>query len=91
MQQLAQTNPQILQLINEHQDEFLRLLQEPVDPSALGGMPGGPGAPGVIQVTPAEKEAIDRVRRVLPPLRPLQLIALSFVALQLGFRSTASY
>src|SRR5262249_3087811 len=63
---LSQSNPAIIQLINQHQDEFLRLLQEPVDASALAGMGGmggmgGGGQPGVIQVTAAEKEAIDRV------------------------------
>jgi len=75
LQQLAAANPQILQLINQHQDEFIRLLQEPVEGDVggamPGGMPGGAGGPGApppgmqyIQVTPAEKEAIDRVRAV---------------------------
>lgn len=68
LQQLAAANPQILQLINQHQDEFIRLLQEPVEEGDIGGGGGAPGGgpvppPGMqyIQVTPAEKEAIDRL------------------------------
>jgi len=69
LQQLAAANPQILQLIEQHQDEFIRLLQEPVNEAelqqGLAGMgAGGLGSPGMqyVQVTHAEKEAIDRVR-----------------------------
>ena len=77
MQQLGASNPQILQLINQHQEEFIRLLNEPVNFSAMGGSGGGGGGMGgmggaggmpqapqgaqMIQVTQEEKEAIDRV------------------------------
>ena len=44
MQQLGASNPQILQLINQHQEEFIRLLNEPVDFASLGGGAGGMGA-----------------------------------------------
>ena len=70
LQQLGASNPQILQLINQHQEEFIRLLNEPVNPAALGAAMGGAGGgagegglpPGVVQVTAEENEAIERVR-----------------------------
>jgi UV excision repair protein RAD23 len=52
--QLSQANPQILQLIQSNQAEFIRLLNEPVPPGtqvpggglgALGGAAGGPAGP----------------------------------------------
>ncbi|KAL6075626.1 UV excision repair protein rad23 [Balamuthia mandrillaris] len=73
LQQLGQANPQILQLISQHQQEFMALLNEPVAEGAaggggLGGMMGGMGGGGggggggVIQVTQEEKDAIDRLQ-----------------------------
>mmetsp|Transcript_42156 Transcript_42156/g.51186 ORF Transcript_42156/g.51186 Transcript_42156/m.51186 type:complete len:387 (+) Transcript_42156:135-1295(+) len=72
--ELARQNPQLLQLINSNQQEFLRLINEPpaegMDMSVLdqmmGGAAGGEGGeggipPGAISVTPEEKEAIDRL------------------------------
>jgi len=66
--QLAQQNPQILQLINTHQQDFIRLLNEPVTGGGGGGgggLPGGP-PPGAqyIQVTQEEKAAIDRLENL---------------------------
>eukprot|EP01103_Thecamoeba_quadrilineata_P018033 TRINITY_DN665_c0_g1_i4.p1 TRINITY_DN665_c0_g1~~TRINITY_DN665_c0_g1_i4.p1 ORF type:complete len:216 (+),score=55.32 TRINITY_DN665_c0_g1_i4:591-1238(+) len=60
MQQLIASNPDLLSVINQNQEEFYRLLNEPV------GAPGAPqsaqgGGPQYIQVTPEEKEAIDRL------------------------------
>lgn len=63
LQEIGANNPQFLQMINEHQDEFMAILQQPVPPGAAGG--GGAGAAprgNVIQVTPEEREAITRVR-----------------------------
>lgn len=35
LQQVAQRDPEIVRLIHENRDEFLQLLQEPVDPAVL--------------------------------------------------------
>lgn len=72
LQQLAQSNPQLLQLINEHQNDFYNMINEPIEGETVGA--GGTGAapatggaggrqPGsnYITVTPQEREAIDRV------------------------------
>lgn len=46
LQQLATSNPQLLQLINEHQNEFYDMINEPMDASessAAGGQPATGG------------------------------------------------
>ena len=48
LQQLAQSNPQLLQLINEHQNEFYNMINEPMDAetgnsAAAGGAGTGGG------------------------------------------------
>eukprot|EP01116_Phalansterium_solitarium_P015617 TRINITY_DN3468_c0_g1_i1.p1 TRINITY_DN3468_c0_g1~~TRINITY_DN3468_c0_g1_i1.p1 ORF type:complete len:371 (-),score=92.77 TRINITY_DN3468_c0_g1_i1:526-1638(-) len=77
LQQLGQSNPQILHLIQQHQQEFIQLLNEPIPQgqgapdlaAALGGQLGGGGAGGppgaqYIQVTTEEKAAIDRLEQL---------------------------
>jgi len=73
LQEIGQNNPQILQLINDHQQEFMELLQQPVSPeqaqfaqalaagAGAGGAGGAPPPQNVIQVTPEEREAIGRL------------------------------
>lgn len=64
LMELGKQNPQLLQLINQNQQEFLRLINEP------GGVEGGQGdilggeggpLPQTIQLTQEEREAIDRL------------------------------
>ena len=76
LQQLAQSNPQLLQLINEHQNEFYQMISEPLEAAAGGGgeTGAGAGAPAgatpaaaagrqqYITVTAAERDAIDRLK-----------------------------
>ncbi|CAF0918852.1 unnamed protein product [Brachionus calyciflorus] len=74
LQQLAQTNPQLLQVINENQNEFYNMINEPLETEGTGtgaagrtpAAPTGGAAPppgtSFIQVTPQEREAIDRLK-----------------------------
>jgi UV excision repair protein RAD23 len=62
LQEIGNNNPQILQLINDHQEEFMQILQQPVPAGGYGGGGGGGGGgQNVIQVTPEEREAIGRL------------------------------
>lgn len=45
LQQLAQTNPQLLSLINEHQNEFYSMINEPMEGEAGAETPAGGAAP----------------------------------------------
>lgn len=69
LQQIGQTNPALLQAISQHQQAFVRMLNEPVSGSAAGAAAEEvaadsqvPQAPNVIQVSPQDKEAIERLK-----------------------------
>ncbi|XP_072943798.1 UV excision repair protein RAD23 homolog A-like [Epargyreus clarus] len=74
LQQIGQTNPALLQAISQHQQAFVRMLNEPVNPTAAGANTGAereessadiqlPQQPqNVIQVSPQDKEAIERLK-----------------------------
>ncbi|CAK9857811.1 unnamed protein product [Sphagnum jensenii] len=62
LQELGKQNPALLQLINENQAEFLRLINEAGGDGGEGDILGQLGAmPQSINVTPEEREAIDRL------------------------------
>jgi len=65
LQQIGQSNPALLQLISQHQEEFVRMLNEPVGSS--GANPTTPASGGnptthQVPVTPQDKEAIERLK-----------------------------
>ncbi|XP_010265160.1 PREDICTED: ubiquitin receptor RAD23c-like [Nelumbo nucifera] len=58
LQELGKQNPHLMRLIQEHQADFLRLINEPVEGE---GNLFGQMAPATVQVTPEEREAIERL------------------------------
>lgn len=71
LQQIGQSNPQLLQRISQNQERFIAMLNDQDDePGQQGGGVGGQGGGqdpmggggGYIQVTPQEKEAIERLK-----------------------------
>lgn len=72
MQQISMDNPELLQIIQQNQQRFVAMLNEPAPAGGGGqGVPAGgqavpnlpPGA-NVIQVTPQEREAIERLKQM---------------------------
>jgi len=67
LQQVAEGNPQLAQMISLNPDQFLQLLAEDHGGDAIGGMgDSGPLPPGAtpISVTEEEREAIERLCRL---------------------------
>jgi len=69
LQQIGQTNPALLQVISENQEEFVRLLNEDSTPpsssgssSVSGGGARDPSHTFQLQITPQDKEAIERLK-----------------------------
>ncbi|KAJ6721127.1 EXCISION REPAIR PROTEIN RAD23 putative-RELATED [Salix viminalis] len=62
LQELGKQNPHLMRLIQEHQDDFLRLINEPVE-GGEGNVLGQVAAamPQAVTVTPEEREAIERL------------------------------
>ncbi|KAH6771959.1 Rad23 UV excision repair protein family [Perilla frutescens var. hirtella] len=62
LQELGKQNPSLLRLIQENHQEFLQLINEPVDGSE-GDIfdQAEPDMPHAVSVTPAEQEAIERM------------------------------
>ncbi|KAK2986814.1 hypothetical protein RJ640_011039 [Escallonia rubra] len=62
LQELGKQNPQLMRLIQEHQADFLRLINEPVEGgegNILGELAGA--MPQTVNVTPEERDAIERL------------------------------
>uniref|UniRef100_A0A0D6QZZ3 Ubiquitin receptor RAD23 n=1 Tax=Araucaria cunninghamii TaxID=56994 RepID=A0A0D6QZZ3_ARACU len=62
LQELNKQNPQLMRLIQDHQADFLRLVNEPVEGGEGDFLSQLAGAmPQAINVTPEEREAIERL------------------------------
>ncbi|CAI8605123.1 unnamed protein product [Vicia faba] len=62
LQELGKQNPHLMRLIRDHQADFLRLINEPMEGgegNLLGQMAGG--MPQAVTVTPEERQAIERL------------------------------
>lgn len=62
LQELGKQNPHLMRLIQEHQADFLRLINEPVEGgegNVLGQLASA--MPQAVTVTPEEREAIERL------------------------------
>lgn len=67
LQQVAEGNPPLAQMIGQNQDQFLQLLSEDIGGDAIGGMgETGPMPPGAVpvSVTEEERDAIERLCRL---------------------------
>lgn len=72
IQQIGAQNPELLNFITQHQEEFAQFLNEPVDGADIaallgglggaGGAPGGAGGPVTIALTPEDQAAIERLQ-----------------------------
>ncbi|KAL3636095.1 Ubiquitin receptor RAD23c [Castilleja foliolosa] len=64
LQELGKQNPQLVRLIQEHQADFLQLINEPVEGGeGISNMLGqlGEAMPQSVTVTPEERDAIERL------------------------------
>ncbi|KAK6152886.1 hypothetical protein DH2020_012525 [Rehmannia glutinosa] len=63
LQELGKQNPQLVRLIQEHQADFLRLINEPVEGRGTKNILGqlAEAMPQAVTVTPEEREAIERL------------------------------
>ncbi|KAL9246168.1 hypothetical protein vseg_019737 [Gypsophila vaccaria] len=62
LQELEKQNPHLIRLIQEHQNEFLQLMNEPVEGEEGDVLEQlADGMPQAIEVTPEEREAIERL------------------------------
>uniref|UniRef100_A0A6N2KWE0 Ubiquitin receptor RAD23 n=2 Tax=Salix viminalis TaxID=40686 RepID=A0A6N2KWE0_SALVM len=61
LQELGKQNPHLMRLIQEHQPDFLRLINEPIEGegNVLGQLASA--VPQAVTVTPEEREAIERL------------------------------
>ncbi|KAJ8428258.1 hypothetical protein Cgig2_011938 [Carnegiea gigantea] len=61
LQELGKQNPQLMRLIQEHQADFLRLINEPVEGEGNLLSQLASAMPQTVSVTPEEREAIERL------------------------------
>nr|VDD12124.1 unnamed protein product [Brassica rapa] len=61
LQELGKQNPQLVRLIQEHQADFLRLINEPVEGEENAMEQLEAAMPQAVTVTPEEREAIERL------------------------------
>jgi len=79
LQEIQNSNPQLMQTIVQNQEAFMQMLGAGgqgggMGGGAPGGGEGGPGGGQQIQVTPQEQEAIERLKGIFPNKSPVEIL-----------------
>merc|ERR1712029_164880 len=62
LQQIGRSNPELLSIISQNQEAFIRMINEGETGEEAEAGEGDLDQPGVIQVSPQDKEAIERLK-----------------------------
>ncbi|XP_040574822.1 UV excision repair protein RAD23 homolog A [Lepeophtheirus salmonis] len=62
LQQIGESNPQLLEMISQNQEDFIRLINESNEAPVTERAGSGLADPGFINLTPQDRDAIDRLK-----------------------------
>ncbi|KAF7808893.1 serine/threonine-protein kinase prpf4B isoform X3 [Senna tora] len=81
VQELGKQNPQLMRLIQEHQADFLRLINEPGEGGKgnIIGQLANALQEHTVSVTPEEREAIERAKNIKPAIGEPEEVAIKII------------